>query len=89
MIEIDPEIVEYDGRSIKLVIKDMDALMEELKKRRDEILVDLGLERIEEIKKAPCKHEPYNPLSPIRLESKYEMCKHCGVKLVAEWKGII
>ena len=38
---------------------------------------------IEEIKKEPCKHEPKVTEG---ITSYLPYCKHCGVKLVAEWK---
>lgn len=37
---------------------------------------------IEMIKKEPCKHEPELGRGD---HLKYSDCKHCGVKLVAEW----
>lgn len=45
---------------------------------------------IEEIKREPCKHEPrteiYNEgFNDFRVFM--DDCKHCGVKLVAEWKA--
>lgn len=41
---------------------------------------------IEKIVKEPCKHEPSNLFlnDPRTYEAK---CKHCGVKLVAEWRA--
>lgn len=48
---------------------------------------------IEEIKKEPCKHESevyrntWNDTGPrYIIDADNTKCKHCGVKLVAEWK---
>ena len=40
-LKIDPEKVEFDGRSFKLIIKDEDALVKKLLKIQSEILKDL------------------------------------------------
>lgn len=54
---------------------------------------------IEEIKREPCKHEPkpvwVGDKDKVFIASEIEItvngnhweCKHCGVKLVAEWKA--
>ena len=47
-LKIDPEKVEYDGHSFRLIIKDEAALIERLKKKQKEILEDLGLEVVDE-----------------------------------------
>lgn len=41
---------------------------------------------IEEIKKEECKHEPEHIFIGPETGNWSTICKHCGVKLVAEWK---
>lgn len=44
---------------------------------------------IEEIKREPCKHEADGLISGTVVEYSLNniKCRHCGVKLVAEWKA--
>lgn len=42
-MKIDPKKVRYDGRSIKLIVEDEEALKAELKEKQKEIIEDLGL----------------------------------------------
>lgn len=51
-LKIDPNKVEYDGSTFKLVIEDFDSLMKKLKEKQEGILKDMGKEsEIDVIKK--------------------------------------